>query len=87
MILYYNVYIISDSYWLKNTITHSTSLPPFTPPPPVLHGGHAGGQEQIRCPLLGNKLFFMQILRKKIIVLSTSMVALLPGSKLKIPSK
>ena len=34
MILYYNVYIISDSYRLKNTITHSTSLPPFIPPPP-----------------------------------------------------
>ena len=59
----------------------------FPPPPPFLHGGHAGGQEQMRYPLLGTKLFFMQILRKKCIVLSTSMVALLPGSKLKIPSK
>ena len=47
---YYNVYIVSDSYRLKNTITHST--------PPPLHGGYAGGQEQMRYPLPGTKLCF-----------------------------
>jgi len=71
MILYYNVYIISDSYRLKNTITHSNVLfwfaadlsPPLPPPPPLLHGGDAGGQEQA-----GNQdIFLMQILRKKVL--------------------
>ena len=80
---------ISDSYRLNiQSRTHSP-FPPQTPPPPPPPppSPPPGGQEQMRYPLLGTKLFFMQILRKKIIVLSTSMVALLPGSKLKIPSK
>ena len=49
---------------------------------------HRTGQEQMRYPQLGTKLFFFNAnSAKNIIVLSTSMAALLPGSRLKIPFK
>ena len=51
-------------------------------------GLYKTGQEQMRYPQLGTKLFFFNAnSAKKIIVLSTSMAALLPGSRLKIPFK
>ena len=75
---------ISDSYRLNIQSRPHPPFPPYPPPPPFLHGGHAGGQEQMRYPLLGTKLFFIQILRKKIIVLSTSMVAVVPNIQIKL---
>ena len=51
-------------------------------------GLYKTGQEQMRYPQLGTKLFFFNAnSAHKIIVLSTSMAALLPGSRLKIPFK
>ena len=51
-------------------------------------GLYKTGQEQMRYPQKGTKLFFFNAnSAKNIIVLSTSMAALLPGSRLKIPFK
>ena len=49
-------------------------------------GLYKTGQEQMRYAQKGTKLFFFNAnSAKKTIVLSTSMAALLPGSRLKIP--